>query len=196
MTSQIPLLSPEAVKKFKSPYHPPFSKGERSKEEVEVCSLTIRKRFSSIANSPLWKRGARGDFWEFALGLIIFSQLPRFQRGMIKGETKRGSMAKWNAGCAEFYSHIRSGQIGHRRGVLMTSSERSGAQNGRSVEETYDYFSSMMSPNLRINLEGIQEILNQEAQRLPTAVRRKPAEFVREQFLDELEKEGFTKKFR
>ena len=64
------------------------------------------------------------------------------------------------------------------------------------LEETYDYFSSMMSPNLRINLEGIQEILNQEGQRLPAASRRKPAEFVREQFLDELEKEGFTKKFR
>ena len=64
------------------------------------------------------------------------------------------------------------------------------------LEETYDYFSSMMSPNLRVNLEGIQEILNQEGQRLPAAARRKPAEFVREQFLDELEKEGFTKKFR
>jgi ABC-type nitrate/sulfonate/bicarbonate transport system substrate-binding protein len=66
------------------------------------------------------------------------------------------------------------------------------------LEETYDYFSTMMSQNLRINLEGIQEILNQEtqAQRLPAAARRKPAEFVREQLLDELEKEGFTKKFR
>jgi NitT/TauT family transport system substrate-binding protein len=64
------------------------------------------------------------------------------------------------------------------------------------LDETYDYFSSMMSQNLRINPEGIQEILNQEAQRLPGAARRKPAEFVREQFLDELEKEGFTKKFR
>ena len=64
------------------------------------------------------------------------------------------------------------------------------------LEDTYDYFSSMMSPNLRVNLEGIQEILNQEGQRLPAAARHKPAEFVREQFLDELEKEGFTKKFR
>jgi NitT/TauT family transport system substrate-binding protein len=64
------------------------------------------------------------------------------------------------------------------------------------LEETYDYFSSMMSQSLRINPEGIQEILNQEGQRLPAATRRKPAEFVREQFLDELEKEGFTKKFR
>ncbi len=64
------------------------------------------------------------------------------------------------------------------------------------LDETYDYFSSMVSPNLRINLEGVQEILNQEAQRLPAAARRKPAEFVREQILDELEKEGFAKKFR
>ena len=64
------------------------------------------------------------------------------------------------------------------------------------LEETYDYFSSMMSPSLHVNLEGVQEILSQEAQRLPAAVRRKPAEFVREQILDELEKEGFTKKFR
>lgn len=64
------------------------------------------------------------------------------------------------------------------------------------LEETYDYFSSMMSPNLRIHLDGVQEILNQEAQRLPAAARRKPAEFVREQILDELDKEGFTKKFQ
>jgi ABC-type nitrate/sulfonate/bicarbonate transport system substrate-binding protein len=62
--------------------------------------------------------------------------------------------------------------------------------------ETYDYFSSMMSQNLRVNLDGVQEILNQEAQRLPAAARRKPAEFVHEQILDELDKEGFTKKFR
>lgn len=64
------------------------------------------------------------------------------------------------------------------------------------LDETYDYFSSMISPALRVNLEGVQEILSQEAQRLPAAARRKPAEFVREQILDELEKEGFTKKFR
>ncbi|MGE5819781.1 MAG: ABC transporter substrate-binding protein [Deltaproteobacteria bacterium] len=64
------------------------------------------------------------------------------------------------------------------------------------LAETYDYFSSMMSQNLRVNLEGIQEILNQEAQRLPAAARRKPAEFVQEQILDELDKEGFSKRFR
>ena len=64
------------------------------------------------------------------------------------------------------------------------------------LEETYDYFSAMMSPNLRINLAGVQEILNQEAQRLPAAARSKPAEFVREQILDELDKGGFTKQYR
>ncbi len=64
------------------------------------------------------------------------------------------------------------------------------------LEETYDYFAPMMSFNLRTNLEGIQEILNQEAERLPGVARRKPADFVREQILDELEKEGFTQRFR
>jgi ABC-type nitrate/sulfonate/bicarbonate transport system substrate-binding protein len=64
------------------------------------------------------------------------------------------------------------------------------------LEETYDYFASMMSPSLRVNYEGIQEILIQEAQRLPAAGQRKPADFVREQILDELEKEGFTQRFR
>jgi ABC-type nitrate/sulfonate/bicarbonate transport system substrate-binding protein len=64
------------------------------------------------------------------------------------------------------------------------------------LEETYDYFSTMMSPSLRVNLEGIQEILMQEAQRLPAAAQRKPAYFVREQLLDELEKEGFAQRFR
>ncbi|MBI2986209.1 MAG: ABC transporter substrate-binding protein [Deltaproteobacteria bacterium] len=64
------------------------------------------------------------------------------------------------------------------------------------IEETYDYFSRMVSPIPRTNLEGIQEILSQEAQRLPNASRWKPAELVRESILDELEKEGFTQKFR
>ena len=64
------------------------------------------------------------------------------------------------------------------------------------LAETYDYFSSMMSQNLRVNLDGVQEILNQEGQRLPAAARHKPAEFVQEQILDELDKEGFTTKFR
>jgi hypothetical protein len=64
------------------------------------------------------------------------------------------------------------------------------------LKETYDYFSTMMSPSLRVNLEGIQEILMQEAQRLPAAAQRKPAYFVREQLLDELEKEGFAQRFR
>ena len=53
----------------------------------------------------------------------------------------------------------------------------------------------MMSLNLRTDPEGIQEILNQETERLPGVARRKPAEFIREQILDELEREGFTQKF-
>lgn len=63
------------------------------------------------------------------------------------------------------------------------------------LEETYDYFAPMISPNLRINLEGIQEILSQEAER-PGVAARKPADFIREQLLDELDREGFTQKFR
>lgn len=64
------------------------------------------------------------------------------------------------------------------------------------LEETYDYFASMMSPALRVNPEGIQEILTQEAQRLPAASRRKLADFVSERLLDELDREGFTQRFR
>ena len=63
------------------------------------------------------------------------------------------------------------------------------------LEETYDYFAPMMSPNLRTNLEGIQEILSQETER-PGVAARKPSDFIREQILDELEREGFTQKFR
>ena len=64
------------------------------------------------------------------------------------------------------------------------------------LEETYDYFAPMMVPSLRVNLEGVQEILTQEGQRLPAAMRRKPSDFVRERLLDELDREGFTHKFR
>jgi ABC-type nitrate/sulfonate/bicarbonate transport system substrate-binding protein len=63
------------------------------------------------------------------------------------------------------------------------------------VEDTYDYFAPMMSPNLRTNLEGIQEVLSQEADR-PGIAARKPTDFIREQILDELDREGFTQKFR
>jgi len=64
-----------------------------------------------------------------------------------------------------------------------------------TLEETYDYFAPMMSPTLRINLQGIQEILSQETER-PGVAGRKPTDFIREQILDELEKEGFAQKFR
>lgn len=64
------------------------------------------------------------------------------------------------------------------------------------LQETYDYFSRMVSPIPRTNLEGIQEILSQETQRLPNVSRWKPADLVREKILDELEQEGFTQKFR
>ncbi len=64
------------------------------------------------------------------------------------------------------------------------------------LEETYEYFSRMVSPIPRTNLEGIQEVLSEETKRLPNAARWKAADFVRGQILDELEKEGFTQRFR
>jgi len=64
------------------------------------------------------------------------------------------------------------------------------------VEETYNDFSPILSPVPRTNLEGIQEILNEEAKRLPGASRWKPTDFVRESLLNEREREGFTQKFR
>jgi len=84
----------------------------------------------------------------------------------------------------------------NKAGSLKTLSRYMRTSDKEALEETYDYFAPMLSPTLRTNLEGIQEILSQEAERLPSVAGRKPAEFIREQILDELEKEGFAKAFR
>lgn len=84
----------------------------------------------------------------------------------------------------------------NKAGSLNTLGRYMRTTDREVLDETYGYFSPMMSPTLRTNLEGIQEVLSQEAERLPSVASRKPAEFIREQILDELEKEGFAKAFR
>lgn len=84
----------------------------------------------------------------------------------------------------------------HREASLKLLRRYMRTEEKEILEETYDYFAPMMTQNLRVNLEGVREILSQEAGRRPEVAGRKPSEFVREKLLDELDKEGFTQKLR
>jgi NitT/TauT family transport system substrate-binding protein len=64
-----------------------------------------------------------------------------------------------------------------------------------TVQSTYDYFAPRFSFPPRVNLEGIRDTLDFYAERNPDFKNHKPQEFIDHSLLDELEKEGFFKKF-
>jgi NitT/TauT family transport system substrate-binding protein len=64
-----------------------------------------------------------------------------------------------------------------------------------TVQSTYDYFAPRFSFPPRVNLEGIRDTLEFYAERNPDFKNHKPQAFIDHSLLDELEKEGFFKKF-
>jgi NitT/TauT family transport system substrate-binding protein len=64
-----------------------------------------------------------------------------------------------------------------------------------TVQSTYDYFAPRFSFPPRVNLEGIRDTLEFYAERNPEFKNHKPQAFIDHSLLDELEKEGFFKKF-
>jgi hypothetical protein len=65
------------------PLFPPFSKGEGYKDgKWREKNLKSAIRKNSVSGSPLWKRGARGDFTKLFVGLVnFFHSFP-----LVKGE--------------------------------------------------------------------------------------------------------------
>lgn len=64
------------------------------------------------------------------------------------------------------------------------------------LRSTYDYFAPRFSFPPRIDMEGARDTLRFYAEQNPDFKNRKAEEFVDHSILDELEKEGFFKKFR
>jgi hypothetical protein len=58
MLTKSPLGPPEAVKTFKSPYYPPFSKGDNPERKVEFCSVSIWESLSFDYEFPSLKKHA------------------------------------------------------------------------------------------------------------------------------------------
>jgi ABC-type nitrate/sulfonate/bicarbonate transport system substrate-binding protein len=64
------------------------------------------------------------------------------------------------------------------------------------VRSTYEYFAPRFSFPPRVNMSGVRDTLDFYAEQNPDFKNRKPEEFVDHSLLDELEKEGFFKKFK
>jgi hypothetical protein len=70
-----------AIAEENPPASPFFKGGLIQQGKCNFALWVLGNSYLSTARSPLWKRGARGDFAEFVINLIIFSQLPLFKGG-------------------------------------------------------------------------------------------------------------------
>jgi NitT/TauT family transport system substrate-binding protein len=82
-----------------------------------------------------------------------------------------------------------------RKKTIDIFAKRMRIDDPETVQSTYDYFAPRFSFPPRVNLEGIRDTLDFYAERNPDFKNHKPQEFIDHSLLDELEKEGFFKKF-
>ncbi|MDH3444172.1 MAG: ABC transporter substrate-binding protein [Deltaproteobacteria bacterium] len=82
-----------------------------------------------------------------------------------------------------------------RKNTIDIFAKRMRIDEPETLKSTYDYFAPRFSFPPRVNLDGIRDTLNFYAERNPDFKNHKAEEFVDHSILDELEKEGFFKKF-
>jgi NitT/TauT family transport system substrate-binding protein len=82
-----------------------------------------------------------------------------------------------------------------RERTIKVFSKHMRVEDPETLRTTYDYFAPRFSFPPRVNLSGVRDTLNFYAEQNPDFKNRKPEEFVDQSVLDELEKEGFFKKF-
>jgi len=82
-----------------------------------------------------------------------------------------------------------------RRKTIDIFAKRMRIDDPETVQSTYDYFAPRFSFPPRVSVEGIRDTLDFYAERNPDFKNHKPQEFIDHSLLDELEKEGFFKKF-
>jgi ABC-type nitrate/sulfonate/bicarbonate transport system substrate-binding protein len=82
-----------------------------------------------------------------------------------------------------------------RERTMKVFAQRMRVEDPETVRSTYEYFAPRFSLPPRVNLSGVRDTLNFYAEQNPDFKNRKPEEFVDHSVLDELEKEGFFKRF-
>jgi NitT/TauT family transport system substrate-binding protein len=82
-----------------------------------------------------------------------------------------------------------------RERTMKVFAQRMRVDDPETVRSTYEYFAPRFSLPPRVNLSGVRDTLNFYAEQNPDFKNRKPEEFVDHSVLDELEKEGFFKRF-
>jgi NitT/TauT family transport system substrate-binding protein len=82
-----------------------------------------------------------------------------------------------------------------RERTMKVFAQRMRIDDPETVQATYDYFAPRFSFPPRVNLTGVRDTLNFYAEQNPDFKNRRPEEFIDHSLLDELEKEGFFKKF-
>jgi len=82
-----------------------------------------------------------------------------------------------------------------RERTMKVFAHRMRVDDPETVRSTYEYFAPRFSLPPRVNLSGLRDTLNFYAEQNADFKNRKPEEFVDHSLLDELEKEGFFKKF-
>ena len=79
--------------------------------------------------------------------------------------------------------------------TMKVFARRMRVDDPETVRSTYDYFAPRFSLPPRVNTSGVRDTLSFYAEQNADFKNRKPEEFVDHSVLDELEKEGFFKKF-
>jgi NitT/TauT family transport system substrate-binding protein len=79
--------------------------------------------------------------------------------------------------------------------TMKVFARRMRVDDPETVRSTYDYFAPRFSLPPRVNTSGVRDTLRFYAEQNADFKNRKPEEFVDHSVLDELEKEGFFKKF-
>lgn len=82
-----------------------------------------------------------------------------------------------------------------RERTMKVFAHRMRVDDPETVRSTYEYFAPRFSLPPRVNLSGVRDTLNFYAEQNSDFKNRKPEEFVDHSVLDELEKEGFFKRF-
>jgi NitT/TauT family transport system substrate-binding protein len=82
-----------------------------------------------------------------------------------------------------------------RDATIKIFANRMRVDDPETVRTTYEYFAPRFSFPPRVNVEGVRDTLSFYAEQNADFKNRKPEEFIDHSLLDELEKEGFFKKF-
>jgi NitT/TauT family transport system substrate-binding protein len=119
-----------------------------------------------------------------------FTQSSLYVKGSALRE-HRDRVKRFLRGYAEAIHVIKTDRVR----TMKVFAHRMRIDDSEIVRTTYEYFAPRFSFPPRVNLDGVRDTLNFYAEQNPDFKNRKPEEFVDHALMDELEREGFFKKF-